>query len=203
MSESRHKDCKPRKAQWIRLNEGKISFLLWKCQLYAQECPPVLPQRYNSVQNENSEYLLLEKLAFFCETQKEGFSRMLTLPLSMQLKCIMIIIQYKFSQALKMTKSTIKLVSVNHELSRKMRIFFLHLCCYSPKSFPSIAAFKHIWHISKNISSFLKKWLNVSLIRVFITYSLLWNQKEKFSRMLTLPFWRRRALKLQKQQKSP
>lgn len=195
MSESRHKDCKPRKAQWIRLNEGKISFLLWKCQLYAQECPPVLPQRYNSVQNENSEYLLLEKLAFFCEMQKEGFSRMLTLPLSMQLKCIMTIIQYKFSQALKMTKSTIKLVSVNHVL------YISSLLKLSQKM--SIAAFKHIWHISKNISSFLKKWLNVSLIRVFITYSLLWNQKEKFSRMLTLPFWRRRALKLQKQQKSP
>lgn len=195
MSESRHKDCKPRKAQWIRLNEGKISCLLWKCQLYAQECPPVLPQRYNSVQNENSEYLLLEKLAFFCEMQKEGFSRMLTLPLSMQLKCIMTIIQYKFSQALKMTKSTIKLVSVNHVL------YISSLLKLSQKM--SIAAFKHIWRISKNISSFLKKWLNVSLIRVFITYPLLWNQKEKFSRMLTLPFWGRRALKLQKQQKSP
>lgn len=47
---------------------------------------------------------------------REGFSRMLTLPLCMQLKCIMLIIQYKFSQALKMTKSTIKVASVNHLL---------------------------------------------------------------------------------------
>lgn len=30
MSESRHKDCKPRKAQRISVNEGKISFFLWE-----------------------------------------------------------------------------------------------------------------------------------------------------------------------------
>lgn len=155
MSESRHKDCKPRKAQWIRLNEGKISFLLWKCQLYTQECPPVLPQRNNSVQFENSEYLLLQKLAFFCETQTEGFSRMLTLPLSMQLKCSMIIIQYKFFQALKIVNHVLYISSFL-KLSRKS-CEKIKICCYSLKSFPSIAAFKNIWHISENISSFVKK----------------------------------------------
>lgn len=90
VSESRHKDCKPRKAQRIRLNEGKISFLLWKCHLCTQEWSPVLSQRNNSVQNDHSEYLLLEKLAFFCEMKKEEFSRMLMLPLSMQSKCMII-----------------------------------------------------------------------------------------------------------------
>jgi len=37
MSESRNKDCKPRKAQRIRVNEGKISFFLGKYQIYTQK----------------------------------------------------------------------------------------------------------------------------------------------------------------------
>lgn len=76
MSESRHKDCKPRKAQWIRVNEGKISFFFREISdLHTKN-------RNNSLQNVNCHHLLTQNLiwlTFFYETQKEKFSRMLTL----------------------------------------------------------------------------------------------------------------------------
>lgn len=76
MSESRHKDCKPRKAQRIRVNEGKISFFFWEISdLHTNN-------RNNSLQNVNCHHLLTQNLiwlTFFYETQKEKFSRMSTL----------------------------------------------------------------------------------------------------------------------------